>query len=191
MYPKFLPELVHVLTEYGAVLLAEINMLKQTVRRCNPDRSGLDKEPAAEPIFVQCHYLARFNLPDELGADCIERTALTCRAVISLLSLTNTQRPDSIWVSRHLNPVREKKQQTICALQMIKNMSQRIRLCNVARLGQKMTDNFRIRRSFEDAPVSFVLITKKRRIDNIAVMSNRHLTARVFRKERLGIHRLA
>ena len=108
---------MYVLTENYTVLLGEINMLENAVRRRHS--TGCHKKPVAQTVFVQPDDFAGFDLTDELGVYCVQSAALAGNNVSAFFGLADAQRPDAERVSRRLNPVSVQKQKTVRPLQMI------------------------------------------------------------------------
>ena len=76
---------MNVFAENGAILLSEINVLKEAMSGF--DSAGFDEEPAGQAALIDDYDFARLDLAYEFCADGIERASFACGGVNACVGL--------------------------------------------------------------------------------------------------------
>ena len=144
---------------------------------------------ASDTMMVNGNDFARFNIPDELGADGTERTSLAADHV-TVPELAERQRTETIFVTACINPLLRHDDKGECALDHVQCLHNRINARHfplIRILLDKMRQDFTVRSGLEKASAVLQVSAQLVGIHKVTIMGQCEITGIMSEHERLHI----
>ncbi len=184
-----LPRLMDADSLYHRVGAREIDILKDTETRF----AAAMGVQAMQAVLIGDHDLARLNVPHKLRADAVERAGFGRKHHAAARCLADAERAEPVGVAHRNQLFRGHNDQRIGTLNRVHRLCNRVLNAGGEQplTGDDIADDLRIIGGVEDRAVQLQLTAQLGRVDQIAVMSQRHCTLAVTHHQRLGVDRTA
>ncbi|EAU66753.1 hypothetical protein STIAU_2398 [Stigmatella aurantiaca DW4/3-1] len=183
---QLLARLVHARAEQHRVRLGEIHLLEDAAALPG-GREGL---AGAQAVLVDDDHLARFDFPDELRLDEIQRRRLAGQHV-AVAQPPQHHGAEAVGVSHRHQLVLRQEQEAVGPLHLAQRLGHLLLEGGLPRAGDEVDDDLRVRIRLEDGAIGHERLAQLLRVHQVAVVRHGHLPARILHAQGLGILELA